>query len=382
MNELHRPKGSRRRAWLKDLKLNHQSELLLEVERTTKADVVLTVSTTKPDSTKAVTSQDLISTSISMNVPSPLTEIRVYLTDRTGAPYDDYRETTLCKPRRQRSLLNPAPRTEQAYGLASESHFSDQSADKTQPSSSELFISHAAADAPLAEFIEQQARSSIPGVAIFRTTRTGSIAAGKEWLREIGRHLKSADRFLVLLTPWSLKRPWIWFEGGAAWIREKTVVPVTAGGLAANDVPEPLRLLQLLSLENPDDVRQAFKELGGSIADPAAFAAGARTFTAKARADALRAEHWDGVEIEGKLYALDGPMDDFTESTPRGVSDDLVRKLRENGLRLVMGIDGKLWKENAKGYTNIYEVDVERRRKHPIISEDEQVLLAKWDKGV
>ncbi len=243
--------------------------------------------------------------------------------------------------------------------------------------SPELFISHAAADARLAEFLEQTARSVLPGVDVFRTTRTGQIAAGKEWLREIRRHLESADRFLVLLTPWSLDRPWIWFEAGAAWMQNKTVVPVVAGGLSAGRVPEPLRLLQLLSLENPDEARQAFKELGGDLGDPAGFAAAAITLAAHGRTESLRAERWEGVEIDGQLYAWDGPLEHFTDATPKGFPEDLLDKLRAAGLRLTSGIDGDLLNEHSKGYEKLYLIDRDRRRRHMLVNRDKQVLLAK-----
>ena len=104
-----------RRAWLKDLKITDEEQLLIDVERTTKADVVLTVSTIELDGRKTVTSQELASTAISMSVPLPLTEIRVYLTDRTGTPYDDFRETTRFRDWRKRSLLSPPPATDPEY---------------------------------------------------------------------------------------------------------------------------------------------------------------------------------------------------------------------------------------------------------------------------
>ena len=245
----------------------------------------------------------------------------------------------------------------------------------------ELFLSHAAADARLAEFLEQTARSVLLGVDVFRTTRTGQIAAGKEWLREIRKHLESADRFLVLLTPWSLDRPWIWFEAGAAWMQNKTLVPVTAGGLTASAVPEPLRLLQLLSLENPDESRQAFKELGGDLSDPAGFAAAAITRAAEGRTESLRAEKWEGVEIDGQFYAWDGPLEQFTEATPKGFPDNLLDKLRAKGLRLTSGIDGDLLNEHSKGYEKLYLVDRDRRRKHMLVNRDKQVLLTKRETG-
>ncbi len=105
-----------RRAWLKNLSVNDDNELSVEVERTAKSEVMLTLSTTELDGKKTVTTQELPDASFSKTVPMPLTEIRVYLTDRTGKSYDDYRENTLFRDRRRPwSLLNPRPATDPEY---------------------------------------------------------------------------------------------------------------------------------------------------------------------------------------------------------------------------------------------------------------------------
>lgn len=105
-----------RRAWLKSLSLNHDSgELLVELERTTKSEVVLTVITTELDGKKGVTSRELSGSSASVPVPLPLTGIRVYITDKTGRAYDDFKETTQYKELRRRSILNPPPAIDPEY---------------------------------------------------------------------------------------------------------------------------------------------------------------------------------------------------------------------------------------------------------------------------
>lgn len=105
-----------RRAWLKSLAINRDNgELLVELERTTKSEVFLTVVTTELDGKKGVTSKELPGLSGSMSVPLPLTEIRVYITDKTGRAYDDFKETTQYRERRRRSILNPPPALDPEY---------------------------------------------------------------------------------------------------------------------------------------------------------------------------------------------------------------------------------------------------------------------------
>src|SRR5262245_28189223 len=126
----------------------------------------------------------------------------------------------------------------------------------------QLFLSHSAEDSDLAQFLEETLRASVPGIRVFRTTRVGGIPTGKEWFNVIGSQLLASDSYLILLTPASAAKPWVCFETGAAWFSQRLLVPVLAGGLGPAGVPEPLRLLQLLSLEEHGQAGQAFRDLG------------------------------------------------------------------------------------------------------------------------
>src|SRR5213075_3326359 len=90
-----------RRAWLKHLSVNDDNQLSVEVDRSTTSEVMLTLSTTELDGKKTVTTHELTGSAFSTTVPMPMTEIRIYLTDRTGKSYDDYRENTRFRDRRR-----------------------------------------------------------------------------------------------------------------------------------------------------------------------------------------------------------------------------------------------------------------------------------------
>lgn len=241
-----------------------------------------------------------------------------------------------------------------------------------------LFLSHAGADAALAEYIEENLREDIPGVDVFRTSRIGQIPGGKEWLAYIQQHLQAADRFLILLTPHSTARPWICFETGAAWARNATLVPTVAGGLRKEDVPEPLRSLQLLSLEDRREAAEIFRELGGNLREPVRFAAEVRQLGELTGRRALEAEGWEQLIIQGKRYAWDGPFDRVPDGRPFPMPDTLPQELRQRGFRPVTGIHADLMNEYSKGYALLYEID-DKGRKHLIVSRDQQVLLVKRD---
>ncbi len=125
-----------------------------------------------------------------------------------------------------------------------------------------IFISHAHADQEIADVIRKKLRRFFAnGVPIFLSPNT--IAAGKSWLPEIEKALKCRV-LLVLLTPNSLSRPWLWFEVGACWDAHRgdrtTILPVTVG-LNAEDVPAPLDQIQTPDLTAKDGCKAFFSSL-------------------------------------------------------------------------------------------------------------------------
>jgi len=136
-----------------------------------------------------------------------------------------------------------------------------------------VFLSHAAADHGLAALIGDTLKDAIPSLKLFVASRPGEIPTGEEWLQKIKAQLKSSDTYIVLLTPTSIERPWIWFETGAAWMGDRKLIPVVARGLKKANVPYPLGAHQALSLDAPGDVEQLFRDCGGAIGNAASFCA-------------------------------------------------------------------------------------------------------------
>jgi len=136
-----------------------------------------------------------------------------------------------------------------------------------------VFLSHAASDTRLANYLADVIRTSVGGVNVFVASSPGEIPTGEEWLPAIKDHLKDADTYLILLTPRSVTRLWLWFETGAAWMSERRMLPVTALGLEKRDVPMPLGAHQALSLEDEGDVQQLFRDLRIAVTDASRFCA-------------------------------------------------------------------------------------------------------------
>ena len=80
------------------------------------------------------------------------------------------------------------------------------------PASSDslLYIIHAAADRNLAIFLKGKIDDIVPNRRVFLASKAGEIPTGEDWLAHIRENLKSATSFLLLLTPRSIERHWIW----------------------------------------------------------------------------------------------------------------------------------------------------------------------------
>jgi hypothetical protein len=129
-----------------------------------------------------------------------------------------------------------------------------------------IFISHATTDRPIAEVLKAEIEKVFAnGVQVFASSVPGVMKPGVDWLDEIRENLEKATAVIVLITPVSINRPWIWFEVGAYWSRLQKgsgrIYPLCAPEIDLSDLPEPLNRLQALSLGKADHVKLFFQEL-------------------------------------------------------------------------------------------------------------------------
>lgn len=129
-----------------------------------------------------------------------------------------------------------------------------------------IFISHASTDNPIVDILKAQIEQTFAnGVAVFASSVPGVIKPGRVWLEEIKTNLEVARAVMVIVTPVSINRPWIWFEVGASWSKmeagSKRIYPVCVPEIDFNDLPAPLNSLQALSLGKAKDVKLLFQEL-------------------------------------------------------------------------------------------------------------------------
>ena len=116
-----------------------------------------------------------------------------------------------------------------------------------------LYIVHCADDKALAKFLKSECESSVVGLRVFLASKAGQIPTGADWLSEVHRNLSAATKFLLLLTPRSVTRNWIWYEAGAAWKSGLPTYPVAAASLDRSKIQPPLGSAHTLLLEDPED---------------------------------------------------------------------------------------------------------------------------------
>ncbi|MEM6279474.1 MAG: toll/interleukin-1 receptor domain-containing protein [Verrucomicrobiota bacterium] len=129
-----------------------------------------------------------------------------------------------------------------------------------------LFISHASSDGAFAQVLQTEIEKVFAdGISVFCTSSPGAIGASKDWLTAIEDKLESCQAIIVIVTPLSIERPWIWFEVGASWLRAKSgdtaIYPLCAPEIDFGQLPSPLDRLQALSMGKAIDLKLLFEGL-------------------------------------------------------------------------------------------------------------------------
>src|ERR1051325_11090642 len=101
-----------------------------------------------------------------------------------------------------------------------------------------IFISHITEEKLLALSLKDKlAEVFSKDVTVFVSVDGSSIQIGKKWLDEIENALRGCAIELILCSRRSIKREWIMFEAGAAWLQNSLVVPICHSGLRTGELP-------------------------------------------------------------------------------------------------------------------------------------------------
>ena len=129
------------------------------------------------------------------------------------------------------------------------------------------FISHIADESSTATLLKAALGKDFLGLLdVFVSSDEESISAGDAWLDSISVALQEAHLMLILCSPASVRRPWVNFEAGAAWMRNIPIIPLCHAGLRPVDLPMPLSSRHGLSLSNQGDLRKLYSRVARVLA--------------------------------------------------------------------------------------------------------------------
>ncbi len=129
-----------------------------------------------------------------------------------------------------------------------------------------VFLSHAETDQPVAQVIHGAIDKVFAGgVEVFASSVPGVLTPGADWLEKIRSNLTKATAVVVIVSPVSINRPWVWFEVGASWSKmtegEGTIIPLCVPEIDKSKLPEPLSRLQAMSLGSAAETKEVFRAL-------------------------------------------------------------------------------------------------------------------------
>lgn len=128
-----------------------------------------------------------------------------------------------------------------------------------------IFVSHISEEKGLAKSLKGILESLfLRAVRAFVSSHEEDIRLGDRWFDRIETSLQNADTVLLLLTPKSVKRPWVNFEAGAAHFLGKHTIPVCANGLTFSDLPAPFDARQAVDLHSGSGLEKLVREIARS----------------------------------------------------------------------------------------------------------------------
>lgn len=128
-----------------------------------------------------------------------------------------------------------------------------------------MFLSHDHQDDELARVVARViSRITLMQLEVWFSSdesAVGGIRPGRLWIEEIRSQLKQSKAIIILITPMSVNRPWILFEGGfGAAIPDCDVIPLCVG-MSTNDVPFPLAMYQCYQLADYESLKNFISKL-------------------------------------------------------------------------------------------------------------------------
>lgn len=131
-----------------------------------------------------------------------------------------------------------------------------------------VFISHAYADMELALILKRGFEAAFPSATVFDSSDPSSTQPREEWVRKVLEHLQRSALVIVVATERSIRRPWVWFEAGAAWGPQPNFVTCCVGAMHKGNLPAPFSNYTALSLTDARELELLFQEVALHFGEP------------------------------------------------------------------------------------------------------------------
>ena len=127
----------------------------------------------------------------------------------------------------------------------------------------QVFISHSSVDTWVAHQIARAVEQCGATSFLYET----DIEYGDDFEEKMRAAVHASRELLVLLTPWALKRPYIWLEVGAFWRQGQRIVGVLYGSgkrdlVTDEGMPIMLKRITLVEINQLDEY---FRQLAGRV---------------------------------------------------------------------------------------------------------------------
>jgi hypothetical protein len=129
-----------------------------------------------------------------------------------------------------------------------------------------VFLSYRSVEARFADVLKRHLVEDFIGlVQIFLASDTTSIPAGTHWLAEIVGGLRTSQLHIVICSKYSVYRPWINYEAGAAGVRGIPIIPLCHSGLVPAQLAVPLSESEGGIITHADALQKLYARVAGLI---------------------------------------------------------------------------------------------------------------------
>jgi len=239
-----------------------------------------------------------------------------------------------------------------------------------------VFLSHAAADAQIANLVKCEIERRVPGVWVFSSSDPSDLPPGTKWPKEIQDALQRMDLFILLATERSLRRPWVWFEAGTVWFRDQRLVPLCLGAVRKGALPPPLGERQGLNADEAGDLSLLFAEIanfaGLKVEEPELGRLIPDLLVLEERAAATAAgtiAGWSGVEWSDRFLCYEGPVESLRLDEDAPFQQSMANALEGGGYRVRLARSENLGRYAEDGYQLIYVTDRRSWRRRVVQSD-------------